>query len=147
MSAEHVRPDITGREDISRLVAEFYRRAFADDLLGPVFVDIARVDLSAHLPAMCDFWDTVLLGAGRYRRNALRPHIVLDAEVTLTHTHFARWPALWAATVDEQHAGEKAEPAKVQANRIAGSISRRLRGQPATELVTIRSQPPDQTPT
>jgi hemoglobin len=146
MSAEPVRPDIADRGDISRLVAEFYRRAFADDLLGPVFVDIARVDLSAHLPVMCDFWDTVLLRAGRYRRNALRPHVVLDAEVTLTPAHFARWLALWAATVDERHAGERAELAKVQARRIARSISRRLRGQPATELVTIRSQPPDQRP-
>jgi hemoglobin len=146
MSAESVRPDIADRADISRLVTEFYRRAFADDLLGPVFVDIARVDLSAHLPVMCDFWETVLLRAGRYRRNALRPHVVLDAEVTLTSAHFARWLALWAATVDERHAGGKAELAKVQAARIAGSISRRLRGQSATELVTIRSQPSDQRP-
>jgi hemoglobin len=144
MSAEPVRPDIADREDISRLVAEFYRRAFADDLLGPVFVDIARVDLSAHLPVMCDFWETVLLRAGRYRRNALRSHIVLGTKVTLTPAHFGRWLVLWAATVDDRHAGEKAELAKVQASRIAGSISRRLRGQPATELVTIRTQPPDQ---
>ena len=33
----------------------------------------AEPDLSAHLPVMCDFWETVLLRAGRYRRNALRP--------------------------------------------------------------------------
>jgi hemoglobin len=134
VSAPPVRRDIADSEDISLLVAEFYRRAFADDLLGPVFVDIARVDLSAHLPVMCDFWETVLLRAELYRRNALRPHVVLDAEVKLTPTHFARWLALWAATVDERHAGKKAELAKVQATRIAGSISRRLRGQPAREL-------------
>jgi hemoglobin len=146
MSAEPVRPYIADHADISRLVTEFYRRACADDLLGPVFVDIARVDLSAHLPVMCDFWETMLLRAGRYRRNALRPHVVLDAEVALTSAHFARWLALWAATVDERHAGEKAELAKVQADRIAGSISRRLRGQSATELVTIRSQPSDPRP-
>lgn len=146
MTAGPARRDIAGRRDISRLVAEFYRRAFADDLLGPVFVDIARVDLSVHLPVMCDFWETVLLRAGRYRRNALRPHIVLDAEVKLTSAYFARWLALWAATVDERHVGEKAELAKVQAARIAGSIGRRLRAQPATELLTIRSQPSDQRP-
>ena len=93
---------------------------------------------------MCDFWETVLLHAGRYRRNALRPHVVLDAEVTLTPAHFARWLTLWAATVDERHAGAKAELAKVQARRIAGAISWRLRGQPATELVAIRSQPSGQ---
>jgi hemoglobin len=91
VSAEPVRPDISDRGDISRRVAEFYRRAFADDLLGPVFVDIARVDLSARLPVICDFWETVGLRAGRYRRNALRPHVVLDVEVKLTPTHFARW--------------------------------------------------------
>lgn len=146
MTAAPARRDIAGRGDISRLVAEFYRRAFADDLLGPVFVDIARVDLSVHLPVMCDFWETVLLRAGRYRRNALRPHIVLDAEAKLTSAHFARWLALWAATVDERHVGEKAELAKVQATRIAGSINRRLRRQPATELVIIRPQPSDQRP-
>ena len=146
MSAEPVRPDIPDRGDISRLVAEFYRRAFADDLLGPVFVDIARVDRSAHLPVMCDFWEPMLLRAGRYRRNALRPHVVLDAAARRTPADFARWLALWAATVDQWHAGEKAELAKVRAIRIAGSISRRLRGQPATELVTIHSRPSDQRP-
>ena len=112
----------------------------------PVFVDVARVDLSVHLPVMGDFWETVLLRAGRYRGNALRPHVVLDAEVRLTAAHFARWLALWGATIDERHAGDTAELAKVQARRIAGSISRRLRGQPASELVTIRSQPPDPRP-
>lgn len=51
ISAEPVRPDIADRVDIAGLVTEFYRRAFADDLLGPAFVDVAQVDLSAHLPA------------------------------------------------------------------------------------------------
>jgi len=146
VSTAPVRPDISDREDISQLVAEFYRRGFADDLLGPVFVDIAWVDLSALLPVMCDFWETVLLRAGRYRRNALRPHVLLDAEVKLTPAHFACRLALWAATVDDGCPGEKAELAKVQAVRIAGEISRRLRGQPATELVTSCSQPPDRRP-
>jgi hemoglobin len=139
-----VRPDISDREGISLLVSEFYRRAFADDLLDPVFVGIARVDLSAHLPVMRDFWETVLLRAGRYRRNALRPHVLLDAEVQLTPVQIARWLALWAATVDDRWTGDRAELAKVQAARIAGSISRRLRGQPAIDLATIRIQPSDQ---
>ncbi|MGH3936859.1 MAG: group III truncated hemoglobin [Pseudonocardiaceae bacterium] len=59
----------------------FYRRAFADVLLGPIFVDVAKVDMSVHLPVMCDFWETVLLRAGRYHRNALRPHLDLNSTV------------------------------------------------------------------
>jgi len=32
-----------------------FRRAFADELLEPVFIDVAQLDLDAHLPVMCDF--------------------------------------------------------------------------------------------
>ena len=52
--------DLRGRGDVEALVREFYPRAFADRLLGPVFIDVARMDLPAHLPVMCDFWETVL---------------------------------------------------------------------------------------
>lgn len=143
MTAGTARSDIVDRSDIAALVTAFYRRAFTDDILGPVFVDIAQMDLSAHLPVMCDFWETVLLRAGVYHRNALRPHRDLNAQVELTAAHFARWLALWTATVDERHRGPTAELAKTQAVRIAGSIGRRLRGQPASELVTIQLRPPD----
>ncbi|HXT44841.1 MAG TPA: group III truncated hemoglobin [Pseudonocardiaceae bacterium] len=143
MTAGAPRRDITDRKDIAGLVTAFYRRAFADDILGPIFLDIAHMDLPAHLPIMCDFWETVLLRAGRYHRNALRPHLQLNTKVELTPAHFARWLDLWTTTVDERHTGEKAELAKVQAIRIAGSIGRRLRGQPATELVTIQRPSPE----
>ena len=130
MTSPVPRPYIADRGDIAVLVTAFYRRAFADALLGPIFVDVAKVDISVHLPVMCDFWETVLLRAGRYHRNALRPHLELNSTVELTAAHFERWLALWTATVDERHGGEKAELAKIQAARIAGSISRRLRRQP-----------------
>lgn len=132
--------DIADRADIDALVADFYQRAFADELLGPVFVDVAGVDLSMHLPVMGDFWETVLLRAGRYHRNALRPHVALAAQVELTDAHFARWLALWTATVDERHTGTRAHLAKTQATRIAGSIRRRLHGGHA-EFVTIEPRP------
>ncbi|MGH7744009.1 MAG: group III truncated hemoglobin [Candidatus Dormibacteria bacterium] len=144
MTAPVARPDIADRGDIAALVTAFYQRAFADGLLGPIFVDVAKVDMSVHLPVMCDFWETVLLRAGRYHRNALRPHLELNSTVELTAAHFQRWLALWAATIDERHGGEKAELAKIQATRIAGSISRRLQGQPATEHVTIHRRHPDE---
>lgn len=35
-------PDLSGREDVELLVRTFYARAFADPLLGPVFLDVAR---------------------------------------------------------------------------------------------------------
>ena len=124
--------DIDGREDSAGLVADFYRRVFADELLGPIFTDVAHVDLSTHLSVMGEFWATVLLGAGTYRRNTLRPHLALADRVELTTAHFTRWLTLWKTTVDERHAGRRAELAKTQAVRIAGAMHRRVRAASTT---------------
>jgi hemoglobin len=133
--------DLGGRGDIEVLVRDFYTRAFADPLLGPIFRDVARMDLDAHLPVMCDFWQTVLFRAGLYRRNALRVHAHLHTLSPLSSEHFARWLALWTATVDDSFAGEKAELAKIQAARIAHSISRRLLGEAGGDFVTVTRRP------
>ncbi len=128
---------LTGRGDVEVLVRAFYTRAFADPLLGPIFRDVAQMDLEAHLPVMCDFWETVLFRAGLYRRNALQVHADLHAVFPLSSAHFGRWLALWTATVDDLFGGEKAELAKIQAARIAYSISRRLLGESGSEFVAI----------
>jgi truncated hemoglobin YjbI len=132
--------DLRDRNDIAGLVSEFYRRAFADPLLGHIFTDIARMDLEHHLPIMCDFWETVLFQAGIYQRNALQMHYVLNARYPLEQIHFDRWLELWIGNVDEHFAGEKAELAKLQATRIAGSILRRLEGRSGSEFETLRRQ-------
>lgn len=129
--------DIGDRADIAAVITDFYRRAFADDLLGPVFVDIARLDLPAHLPIMCDFWETVLLRTGTYRRNALQVHIALHRLTPLTAEHFDRWLGLWRTTIDDRHSGPRAELAKTQAERIARSMQRRLAGGTGSEHVTV----------
>ncbi|MFD7660188.1 group III truncated hemoglobin [Actinosynnema sp. NPDC059797] len=130
--------DLRDRRDALALVTEFYRRAYGDGLLGPVFRDVARLDLAAHLPVMADFWDTVLFRAGSYRGNLLRVHVALHERAPLAPAHFSRWLALWNATVDDLFAGEKADLAKSQAERIGRSMTRRLRGEDASELVAIR---------
>ncbi|MCL2514350.1 MAG: group III truncated hemoglobin [Microbacteriaceae bacterium] len=138
MGPDHAgRPDLQDRADIERLVRTFYLTVFDDPLIGPIFTDVAHMDLDHHLPIMCDFWQTVLFRAGLYRRNALALHVALDAKHALTEADFARWLEIWATTVDALFAGEKAELAKVQAERIAGSIHRRLQGRSGSEFETI----------
>lgn len=130
--------DLKDRSDVARLVDEFYRRAFADPLIGPIFTDIAKMELERHLPIMCDFWETVLFRAGLYRRNALQVHLALNDRFPLQQNHFERWLTLWVANVDEHFAGEKADLAKVQAMRIAGSIRRRLQGRTGSDFETLK---------
>lgn len=130
--------DLRNRADVNQLVDAFYRNAFADPLIGPIFTDVAHMDLAHHLPIMCDFWETVLFRAGLYKRNALQMHQAINAKFPLETVHFARWLELWVATVDKMFVGEKAELAKLQATRIAGSISRRLAGGSGSDFETLR---------
>ncbi|QDZ16782.1 group III truncated hemoglobin [Humibacter ginsenosidimutans] len=136
--------DLATRDDVITLVTTFYTRAFDDPLLGPIFTDVAHMDLDHHLPIMADFWQTALFNAGLYHRNALQLHYVLHARHPLDARHFERWLELWTATVDDLYAGEAADRAKEQARLIAGSIQRRLQGRSGSRFESIgqRGAPP-----
>lgn len=126
--------DLTNRDDVEVLLRRFYGRVFTDDVLAEPFSELRAQGLESHLPVMCDFWETVLFRAGLYHRNALVVHRRLDMRHPLYAKHFARWLALWEATVDDMYDGPAADRAKVQAGRIARAMHRRLRGSDAREL-------------
>lgn len=141
MDTDPLIADLVDRSDVGRLVQEFYRRAFADPLIGPIFTEVAKMDLTRHVPVICDFWSTVLFRSGLYRRNAFQAHLDLNALFPLQQEHFDRWLTLWVAVVDDLFAGEKADLAKLQATRIAGSIHRRLQGGSGSSFETVRPRP------
>lgn len=130
--------DIEAPADIERLLRDFYGQCFTDDLLGPIFVDVARLDLEAHLPVMVDFWMTVLFRTGAYKRNLLQVHVDLHGRAPLTPAHLDRWLDLWVRTVEKDFSGEVADLAVTQAQRITWSMSRRLNGESGSELRTIQ---------
>ncbi len=118
--------DIESRSDCERLVRAFYRRALADPVIGWIFVDVAKLDVEAHVPQIASFWETILLGARSYSGGAFRPHAALHARVPLRAGHFERWLWLWRSTVDDLFAGERAELAKAHAERVAHAFRSRL---------------------
>lgn len=113
------RRDLATREDVMALVDGFYDRVRADDLIGPIFDEIARVDWAAHLPKMYDFWEAVLFGAGNFKGNPMAVHRALARHAPLTPDAFDRWLVLFRETIDELFAGAVAEDAKDRAQRIA----------------------------
>ncbi|MDF1814731.1 MAG: group III truncated hemoglobin [Verrucomicrobiales bacterium] len=112
-------PDLENREDINRLVHDFYGRVRADDLLGPVFDDIAGVDWDTHIPKIADFWETALFRTGNYKGNPLRPHLLLSLQTTMDREKFQRWLELFFETVDSHFQGENAGHIK----RIAADMA------------------------
>ena len=126
------RPDISGPDDIASLVEAFYKRVYDDEVLRPVFTDVARVNLEDHLPKMNRFWNTVLFGVHSYRGNPMETHYQLNRMQPLHECHFLRWLSLWQMTVDTLFEGPVAERAKASAERINNNIASNLRHQAPT---------------
>ncbi|ORV66857.1 group III truncated hemoglobin [Mycobacterium gastri] len=127
-------PDIVDRFDVEALLRRFYGRALTDEVLAEPFAELRASGLDAHLPVMCDFWETVLFGAGLYRGSAVTAHRDVHQKTPLSDRHFVRWLTLWNDTVDTMYHGLAADRAKVQAARMAWAMHRRLTGDDAPEL-------------
>ena len=110
-------PDIVSEADVKKFVDAFYDQVMQDDLLGPVFNDIAGVNWDEHLPTMYSFWSSILLGAGTYKGAPFPAHWALKEHIT--REHFSRWLSLFEATIDSLFTGPMADAAKQRAQYIA----------------------------
>lgn len=115
-------PDVQTAQDVQLLVDRFYDKVNDDELLAPIFNDVAKVDWPTHKPQLYRFWETLLFGTGSYDGAPFPKHAVLPVE----REHFDRWLSLFIATVDENFAGAKAEEAKGRARSIADTFARRM---------------------
>lgn len=117
--------DIENREDIDRLMVRFYSAALADEKIGYIFTDVAKLDLETHLPVIGDFWETILFQTGaysRYGRTPLLVHGELNEKTPLLFDHFVRWLELFEASVDEDFEGRNADFIKSRAHAIANRM-------------------------
>ncbi len=123
--------DLDNPDEIAEMVHRFYADVAQDDLLGPVFNDVAKVDWSEHMTKLTAFWCRSLLSLPGYQGNPLRQHQQVHAIRPFTAAHFARWLALFHETVDEGWVGARADQAKAFAGRVAAAHSRLLATEPA----------------
>ncbi len=133
---ECVREDIVDRDDIERLVRDFYRDAAMDDLLGPVF-EAAHVNWNAHVATLIDFWSWQLLGEVGYEGQPLRAHEPVHARTPLSHAMYERWVELFCDTVDDSFEGPRAEVAKGRGRKMAAAMERLLSGVSASGAAPI----------
>jgi hemoglobin len=118
--------DLGTRADVHDLVVHFYREVALDDLLGPVFGEVAEVDWAVHIPRLIDYWSLVLLGDRGYDGAILAAHRYVHGLEPLRLELFDRWYALFAASVDGRWQGPRAERAKAHAARTAAILARRI---------------------
>jgi hemoglobin len=118
--------DLGSRSQIHDLVVRFYREIVFDDLLGPVFEEVAEVDWSTHIPKLIDYWCRVLLGEPGYDGYILHAHQEVHEIESFRPELFDRWYFLFVEAIDAGWRGPIAERAKAHAARTAGVLSGRL---------------------
>ena len=120
------RRDIETRADIERVVNTFYEHSFKDEVLGPIFIDIAKMDLDVHIPIMCDFWENILFQSRKYPGGMGMVHFHLHSLVPLRYSYFQRWLGHWEHAVDTHFAGERSDLAKSHAAYVAEMFGQRF---------------------
>jgi hemoglobin len=132
MSAGPVRPtpttDLDSPVEIAEMVRRFYQDVAQDDLLGPLFNDVAQVDWVAHLPKLTAFWCRALLGMEGYSGNPYREHSRINDISPFTMAHFERWLELFHDTVELGWVGPNADRALALAHKVAEVHSGQLVG-------------------
>jgi hemoglobin len=121
--------DLDSRDQIAEMVRRFYADVAQDDLLGPMFEDVARVDWAEHLPKLTAFWSRALLDEPGYGGNPFRAHALVHARRSFTPAHFQQWLALFHDTVELGWTGPNASKALALAHNVAAVHSQQLIGQ------------------
>lgn len=121
-----MKKDIENRKDIEQLVTIFYDKVKADETIGYIFNDIAKVNWEKHLPVMFDFWENVLFYTGTYNGNPMIAHQHLNRVMPLQKPHFKQWEKIFTATVDELFEGNNAVLAKQRALSISTVMQLKL---------------------
>jgi len=129
--AGDVRPepsDLSTRSDVHDLVVAFYREIVFDELLEPLFGEVAEVDWAEHIPKLIDYWCWILFGTEGYRGAVTRTHRHLHGLEPISVEHCDRWFSLWVASIDGHWDGPNAEHAKAHASALMTGMAKRLFG-------------------
>ena len=122
------RSDLDRRSAINARVVAFSREVVLDDLLDPVFEEVAELDWAIHIPRLIDYWCQILLHEPHPPRPILAAHAAVHEIAPLRSEHFDRGYTLWVAVVDRQWDGPLAKKAKRHAELMAATLARRLLG-------------------
>lgn len=121
-------PDIATRTDVNDLVIAFYREIMFDDLLQPVFEEVAEVDWPEHILNLIDYWCWILLGTKGFRGSVTRTHRHLHGLQPIESEHCDRWFSLWRETIEHRFSGPLADKAVAHAETLMAGMAKHVFG-------------------
>lgn len=122
------RPDLATPTEVHHLVIDFYREVVFDELLEPVFGDVAEVDWAEHIPKLIDYWCWILFQQEGYAGAVTKVHRHLHGQAPIRPEHCDRWYGLWERSVDARWAGPQADRAKSHASTLMTGLAKHVFG-------------------
>jgi hemoglobin len=114
-----MKKDVESRQDIEDFLQAFYKKAFADELIGHFFIEVMPLDLKTHIPVIASFWESIVFNTHGYRKNVMEVHQHIHNLSKIQKQHLDRWVELFTGTLDECFEGSKTELMKQRAKSIA----------------------------
>lgn len=114
-----MKKDIESREELEEFLRAFYKKAFADELIGHFFTEVIPLDLNIHIPVIANFWESIVFNKPSYRKNVMEVHQHIHHLSKIQKHHLDRWVKLFTETLDDIFEGPKAELMKQRARSIA----------------------------
>src|SRR5689334_19314055 len=106
---KNMKKDIENREELETFLWAFYKKAFADELIGHFFTEVVPLDLNTHVPVIANFWESVAFNKPSYRKNVMEVHQHIHDLSKIKKEHLDRWVKLFTETLDENFEGTKTE--------------------------------------
>ena len=117
------------KENLNKLVTNFYAKVIKDDLIGSIFIDTLGEDLDSvkwkvHLRLITNFWAAIALGDTAYNSSPFAPHIALKDRLSVEA--FERWLKLFFETLNSIYEPALAQQFLARSKNIAGNFIRNL---------------------
>lgn len=114
-----MKKDIESREELEEFLKAFYKKAFADELIGHFFTEVVPLDLKTHIPVIANFWESIVFNKPSYRKNVMEVHQHIHHLSKIQKQHLDGWVKLFTETLEENFEGPKTELMKQRARSIA----------------------------
>jgi len=122
------RTDLATPAAVHDLVTRFYREIVFDELLEPIFGELAEVDWAEHIPNLIDYWCWILFGTHGFTGSVTKTHRRLHDVRSIEPVHCDRWMDLWSTTVDAGWSGPFADHAKTHAAKLMEGMAKHVFG-------------------
>ena len=119
-------PDLDTPTHIDMFVHSFYNKLLNDELMAPVFLTHANIDILAHLPTISLYWQKMLWGDRQYDNHTMNIHRSVHANHPFEAQHFHRWFYYFEQTAAESFSGTFTDRALDIAQKVITNMKKQM---------------------